>query len=436
MRSEKLCKRFKDLVNKLASTSSRLEKEAFLTEYRNDEEMRTVLHFLFNPYIVTGISDKKLNKSLPVTEQGASTLIEVIDYFKKNNTGRDVDVQFLVASAKALGEVELVYALVKKDLKLGIQEKTLNKVYGSGFIPTLNVMLAESYAENMSYVNGKEFIITEKFDGIRCVLIFTEGSPTFFTRNGRTIEDMVEIQSEVMNLDKGYVYDGELLLDTKGEKFDSADLYRATVRVTSSDNVKKGIIFNIFDKIDKEGFMKGLDLDSSAKRKQSYIDEISKLKGVPHLVAAPILYKGSDVSEIQTIFEKQILQGSEGVMINIAGAPYQAKRTKDLLKVKKFHAADVLVLDLEEGSGANKGKLGAVIVKFLGNDGKEYTCKVGSGFKQDERDFYWQNPNEIKGKIIEIGYFEMSKNQHDEGLSLRFPTFKYVRNDKTEISMH
>jgi len=123
-------------------------------------------------------------------------------------------------------------------------------------------------------------------------------------------------------------------------------------------------------------------------------------------------------------------------MINPSNSPYECKRTKNLLKVKKFHTADVLVLSIEEGEGANKGKLGAVHVRFTGPDGKPYTCKVGSGFKQEERELYFSYPDLIIGKIIEIGYFELSKNQKDDDYSLRFPTFKHLREDKSEISMH
>ena len=128
--------------------------------------------------------------------------------------------------------------------------------------------------------------------------------------------------------------------------------------------------------------------------------------------------------------------GREGVMVNIADASYECKRTKNLLKVKRFNTADVRVLDWEEGTGANKGKLGAVIVEFIAPDEKKYTCKVGSGFAKEDREYYFANPDKIVGHIIEVGYFELSQNQKDHGYSLRFPTFKCLRNDKNEISMH
>ena len=109
---------------------------------------------------------------------------------------------------------------------------------------------------------------------------------------------------------------------------------------------------------------------------------------------------------------------------------------KNLLKVKRFNTADVRVLDWEEGSGANQGKLGAVIVEFIAPDKKKYTCKVGSGFEKEEREEFFANPKKIVGHIIEIGYFELSQNQNDDGYSLRFPTFKGLRDDKNEISMY
>ena len=36
----------------------------------------------------------------------------------------------------------------------------------------------------------------------------------------------------------------------------------------------------------------------------------------------------------------------------------------------------------------------------------------------------------IIGKVIEVQYFEETENQKDDGVNLRFPTYKQVRNDK------
>ena len=54
-------------------------------------------------------------------------------------------------------------------------------------------------------------------------------------------------------------------------------------------------------------------------------------------------------------------------------------------------------------------------------------CKVqvGSGFSQEQRRYYYHNPNEIIGKTVTVQYFEETENQ-DGGYSLRFPVIKGI----------
>jgi DNA ligase-1 len=435
--------KFHELYKKLTATASRLEKEAILSQYRQDEDIRAVLHFLFNPFIVTGISGKKPAKN--VTETSASreapeTLLSLLDYFREHGTGRDEDILVLKKFASG-AENELrdfVFNIIKKDLTMGASEITLNKVFGAGFIPSFNVMLAEKYGENMDFAEGKRFIITEKLDGIRCMLIFNDaGTPAFFSRAGKSIDDLIELSAEAEKLDKSLVYDGELLLNTSNGhgEMDSADLYRATVKVTSRDGEKRNLIYNVFDCLPKADLLSGKCCTECETRKTELKKQLIKLN-LPHIRPVPMLYVGEEIGKIDELCDKYTDMGKEGIMVNIADAPYECKRTKNLLKVKRFNAADVYVLDWEEGTGANKGKLGAVIVEFIAPDGKKYKCRVGSGFEKEEREQFFVSPEKIVGHIIEIGYFELSKNQNDDGYSLRFPTFKCLRYDKNEISMH
>ncbi|MDR0462395.1 MAG: hypothetical protein LBG88_03665 [Christensenellaceae bacterium] len=443
--------RFAELVQKLTSTNGRLEKEKYLQDISADAEVLEILKFLFNPYTVTGISDKKLGKFknskyenslfslIEESKSDTTNFLHVLEYFKKNNTGRDEDVKYLVKFAKSVpAHTDLVYSIIKRDLKLGIQNTTINKVFGANYVPKFDVMLAENYADNREYCVGKQFIITEKFDGVRCILIFDNGAPAFFSRNGKPVLDLIELNEQSINLPKDYVYDGELVLENTGN-IKSEDLYRATVKVTNSDGAKRRLYFNIFDILNKDAFMSGIDMCPCLERKtkiQNILNDLQKRGLCKNFKVVPIEYSGSDTEKITQHFNNFITNGAEGIMLNISDAPYECKRTKNLLKVKQFNTADVLVVDIEEGTGANRGKLGAVYVKFMGPDKKEHICKVGSGFKLDERDLYWQQPDLIRGRIIEIGYFELSRNQNDDNYSLRFPTFKHVRNDKTEISMY
>ncbi len=430
-------KDFEVFYQKITGTTSRLDKEAILKSYQDNVVIKEILHFLFNPFIVTGISERKLAKKVAEIKCDCQNLLALLDYFRVHNTGRDEDIAVLKSFTATLSDThtQLVNGLIKKDLTLGASEKTLNKVFGAGFIPSFNVMLAEKYVENTAFVEGKKFIITEKFDGVRCMLIFNDaGKPTFFSRAGKSFDDMNELAQEVMQLDPQYVYDGELLLGIEQE-INSADLYRMTVKVTAKDGIKTGLVYNVFDALPKVDLLNGCCLTACEERKAQLSKQLEQLS-LPHVKNVPILYVGNDMKKIDELCDEYTDLGREGVMVNIADAPYECKRTKNLLKVKRFNTADVRVLDWEEGTGANKGKLGAVIVEFIAPDGQKYKCKVGSGFEKEEREFFFAQPEKIVGHIIEIGYFELSKNQKDNAFSLRFPTFKCLRDDKNEISMH
>ena len=66
-------------------------------------------------------------------------------------------------------------------------------------------------------------------------------------------------------------------------------------------------------------------------------------------------------------------------------------------------------------------------------DYKGYELGVGSGFTDEQRHYYWKHRDEIVGKIVQIKYKGETKNKQG-GLSVQFPIFEIVRDDKTEPS--
>lgn len=432
-----ILKEFQEFINKIQSNNARIAKEEVLKEYKDNNGIKCLVRFIFDPYIVTGISRKKINKSksFPVFKSMFNSIFGLLDYIQEHNHGSDEDlkrVNNFVSELKE-SEKELAYSIIIKDLKLGIQPITINKVWGEGFIRQFNVMLAEKYFDNPDkYVpEGTEFILSTKLDGCRCVLINREEGPEFYSRQGQVFEGLTQLEEEASKLPQGYVYDGELLLNKEG--LESKDLYRETVKIVSSDNEKQNIIFNVFDILPIENFEVGYCSETSKERK--YLLHNILNQDLNWFKEVKTLYEGSDKKQIQIWLDKITNEGGEGVMINLSKSPYECKRTKGLLKVKKMQTADVLVYDVEEGKGLNKGCLGAAKVWFLGPDGKEYSCDVGGGYTQEQRIDFWKNPDKLIGKIIEISYFEISSNQQ-RTYSMRFPVFKYIREDKTEISMY
>lgn len=433
---------FNEFAVKMIETNSRLDKEDILKQYSDYEEVRYVLNFIYNPYIITGVSTKKAKKAEKMsgdTNEQMNTYKDLLTYFTIHNTGTDADLMVLSAWIKRFPDrADLIKEIVCKSLKLGVQPKTINKIFGEGFIQSFDVQLAEKYFDDPEkYLpKGKKFILSTKLDGVRCVCIKEQGhEPQFFSRQGQPIEGLNDLLNEV----KKYIYDdivldGELLLDNQ-DNLPSKDLYRATVKVVNCDsNDKKNVVFNVFDKLPVDDFRVGECHTCSSKRKED-LHNMLKDCDAKYIKEVENLYEGEDQAQITKWLDKITSDGGEGVMINIADAPYECKRTRNLLKVKKMQTMDLKCVGVEEGTGANAGKLGAIVVEFPAPDGNTYNVSVGSGFLLEEREKYWAQPDLIIDKIVEVQYFEVSQNQQG-GYSLRFPVFKWVREDKDEVSVY
>lgn len=421
------------IVERIQSTSGRNDKESILAQNKDNELFKNVMHFIYNPFILTGISKKKISKKLKLpTESSTLSIIEVMDYLQSHNSGRDEDIiliqHFIQSQPEGLRDFYI--KIVSKDLSIGLTDGTLNKIYGD-FIPTFDVMLAKKYEDHKHKIKGN-FVITEKLDGNRCVIIKDNGVVKSFTRQGKQYEGLEEIEQDIANLQEdNIIFDGELIADMQGS---TIEVYaQTTSKARSKGSNKTGLIFHIFDTMPLDEFQSG-------KSKENCVDRKFRLSGIfdantfLHCKEVKPLYVGSDLSEIKKWMTYAGTKEWEGIMVNL-DKPYICKRSDFILKVKIFNDADVKCLNVIEGTGKNIGKLGAITIQFK-HENKTYECNCGSGFSDEEREAYWKQSELIVGKIVTVGYFEVSKNaQGDYGL--RFPTWKsIIRYDKTEISMN
>ena len=415
-----------EIVNQIKNTSSRNEKESILARHKDNQLFKDILFFVFNPYILTGISKKKINKKLiSPKEQSTLSIIEIMDYLKSHNSGRDTDIIVIQNFINSQPEEfrELYTQIVIKDLIIGITADTINKVYGN-VIPVFDVMLAKKFDEHKEKVKGN-FVITKKLDGNRIVVIKDNGIVKSFTRQGNQYEGLEDIESDIANLPyDNVVFDGELIADIEG---DTLEIYAETTsKARKKGTNKTGLLFHIFDVLPLNEFQNGKSILKAVERKKGLSDFFEKYN-LPHCREVKPLYIGSDLSRIEVLKKYAQEQEWEGLMLNL-DTPYVCKRTDTILKVKVMQTCDLKVIGFEKGTGRNEDRLGAMIVNYKG-----YNVGVGSGFSDMDREYIWNHQGEYLGKIVEIQYFEESKNQQG-GISLRFPVFKKLRLDKTEES--
>jgi hypothetical protein len=104
--------------------------------------------------------------------------------------------------------------------------------------------------------------------------------------------------------------------------------------------------------------------------------------------------------------------GYEGLVVHIGCG------NGEWFKIKDKITLDVKLIDIIEGTGRNKGRMGALLVKT--KDG--ITFKVGTGFTDEDREMFW---NWGKGhSIIEVEGMELLPSG-----KLRHPRFVRIRED-------
>ena len=415
--------RFQEFVDEMGLNNSSNYKKEVLEKYIDDEDVRFMLHYVFNPYIVNGISKGKLAKkfeSLPEIELSCKEVLETVAAMR---TGNDEAIKIVKGFMSKLNAKQkgLFARVVNKDLPLGIGVLTINKVMRD-LIPTFNVMLAAKYEDNIDYVEGKEFTLTKKIDGSRIVMLKDEGVVKFYTRAGQPYEGLIELENDAKNLPDNIMLDGELtLMNVDG--LDSAEQYKKTMMITRRNGIKMGVKMLVFDAMSVTDFyLENCPTPYSDRR--NLLQNISQSSQLTFFEVLPILYQGRDRTQIERVLNEQIANGEEGIMLNLNDGLYAFNRTKELLKVKRMHDVDLEVIRLDSGSNSNKDRLGAFIVSYKGHE-----VRVGSGIDKETREQVWANPDEYIGQVIKVQYFEETSNQQG-GVSLRFPVFLGFRDDK------
>ena len=311
--------------------------------------------------------------------------------------------------------------VLAKNLRIGVAGKTINTVFPN-LISLFEIALAQKF--DAKRIVDKKICVEPKLDGIRCFAIVQDGKAALYARSGKLLQNFDGlIGQELSQLPDG-CYDGEIM----GEDFTS--LMRQAYR---KENVNtENVYFAIFDYLSLNEWETKIAKMSCELRYIMLIhavipfltkDKNSEL-GCPtkykYLRVVNRIYTKSDYECIKQHHDKFITKGYEGAMVKVLDGVYSFGRSFDVMKMKEFHDIDLPVVGFKEGTGKNKGSLGAIIVDF-----NDIEVHVGSGFDEKQREQIWKNKNEYLGATAEIRYQEVTPD-----MSLRFPTFVCWRYDK------
>jgi len=418
--------------DRIQETNSLNDKKAIITANKDNELFKKCLGFLLDSNIITGISSKKIKKHVePSLEMAPYYLSEfsdfsyVMNYLKKNNTGRDEDIyeiQLFLSGHE--DQREFYEQMITKKFKLGVDSKTVNKCI-PGLIETWEVQLGSSY-DKLKLKGNEWFSLSQKCNGNRCS--FYKGK--LISRQGKEFTGMQHIIDDLEQLGTGSFYDGELIRKNIDNLPDGENFRIGTGIINSDADLKEEIKFVIFDYF-SESEIPNKKSNDKYKVRRKMLNRLRKTieeKQLQNVEVVTMVYEGTDQSEIMKRLDYAVSMGWEGLMLN-KDAVYKCKRTTDLIKIKRFYSMDLPVVEVLEGDGRLKNTLGALVVQYKNN-----TVNVGSGFDDETRVKFWENKESLIGRVVEVKYKEISRDKKTGLESLQFPIFVGLREKDKCIS--
>ena len=415
-------KRIQGMVDELKSTNATNEKVEILKNYKEDKYICDILETTYSPFKQFYVTSKTCKKNKKLVNKHYLGSIEMLLHNLSNRvwTGHDAIsyINGLVNNYPEYGE--LIYSLIDKNLKTRTGADLINKAI-PGCVPTFKVALANKYEPKFCDFENEQWLGSRKLDGVRCIIRKEGTNINAYSRQGKEFETLQKVLDDVCKMPGDFILDGEIcMMDERGNE----DFQGIMKQIKRKNHTIYNPKYIVFDYLTLEEF----DNKVGTRKLSDRLSElITQAWGVDTTLEVLEQYGMEDDESLSDMIDEAEYQGYEGVMLR-KNTGYEGKRTKNLLKVKKFFDAEYIVKSIENsthrvivgGLEVEEEMLSNVVIEHKGCD-----VGVGSGFNQEERRLYFKNPELIIGKTITVQYFEETTNQ-DGCHSLRFPVVKHV----------
>jgi DNA ligase-1 len=425
-----------DIIAKLEADNSKLAKQAILKQAMQEglDEFFEGVRMALDVLVTFGVK-KVPERSDVLTGQGldwATFKVLAEQLRKRELTGHAARDAIELAMGVATTEQwnGFYRRILIKDLRCGMSEKTVNKVakeFPQYAVPVFGCQLAHDGANHPKKMTGVKQIEV-KLDGVRVLAVCKNGKVELFSRNGKQFHNFPHIIAEIEAVLAVNIAPYDCVLDGEVMSADFQDLMKQLQR---KDGQKAtDAVLHLFDFIPLADFLEG-SWDKPQTTRSNYVKYWVKENTdlLEHVVACEWEDVNLDTPEGEARFKEinaaAVAGGYEGVMIKDVDAPYECKRSHAWLKAKPFIEVTLEVVGVEEGTGRNEGRLGAVVCSGE-DDGKDIRVNVGSGFTDDNRSVFWSGRDALIGQLVEVRADAVTQNQ-DGTYSLRFPRFKTFR---------
>ena len=416
-----------NIIKELEADNSRLKKEAIIrreSDADNDVFFEGVCMALdgFRTYGVKQVP-KSTKDGGGLTWMEFKELVRQLEHREATgNTAKQI-VQQACDEADMSQWNDWYRRILIKDLRCGVTHKTINK-HSTMKVPVFECMLADDSKKHEKKMVG-EVLVEPKLDGVRVVAILDvdKDEVKMYSRNGKELYNfpkiVAQLDSMLDQMPESLVLDGEVMSD------DFQTLMREIHRKEGAKT--DDAILNVFDCLPLIDFMDGGCGLTITKRKQM-LEDFEYPDNIRLVEYVKMNLSDEDGQKQFADYNKLCIdKGYEGIMVKPINGSYECKRSSLWLKVKPFIEVSLTVKDVEEGTGRNAGKLGALIVE--GTDGGKFIkTNVGSGLTDADRDTFWKAKDKLIGQVVEVRADQITQNQDvTDEWSLRFPRFLRFR---------
>jgi len=418
----------RDIISALAAESSTNAKLAILKANADNEMLKTYFKCTLDPFINYWLRVSDLPAPGKNDLELAQLKLLVATLNNRVLTGHAArDYVNNIMSSLILEDQILLKNMINRDANCKVAEGLVNKCW-KNLIPEFPVMLADKYdAKTASNIpEGRDAIIVQKKeDGGRvAIVVKPDSSVTVYSRNGNILETHGVFDS-LFSQYPGKVFDGELIAITEaGDVMDrktSGGYFNKAVRNTISKEEANKLHAVLWDVVDYQKWLDGFD-------ETPYVERFATLQiyvhAVPtHRISVIESKVVSTHAECQEFYEHMLEQGYEGAMMKIATMPWQAKRSKFVLKLKETNDATLICVGVQPHS-KNPDLIGSLECQT--SCGK-LKVSIGSGLTEEDRK---RNPEYFVGKLIDMHYNMLITSKNSDDHSMFLPRYRSLRLDQ------
>ena len=418
-----------EIIAALAAETSTKAKSAILEKYKDNFDLKLYFKATLDPFINYWIRISDVPELSGINNLDAVTIQEVINNLNgRVFTGHAArDYVYGVMLSLTVEDQILLKNMVNRDANCKVAEGLVNKCW-KNLIPEFPVMLADKYdaktAKNVPEGQDK-IIVQKKEDGGRvAIVVLPDSSVTVYSRNGNILETH-GVFDATFNQYPGKVFDGELIaIDHDGKVLDrktSGGYFNKAVRGTISLEEAEQLQAVLWDIISYDKWLVGFDskpynLRLAELMSCAYTMPINRVSFIETEFV-------STHEECQEFYARMLEQGFEGAMMKVATMPWEAKRSKLVLKLKETKDATLKCVGVQPHT---KNPL------LIGSLECETSCgrlkvSIGSGLTEEDRN---RDPSYFVDKLIDMQYNMLITKKNTDDYSMFLPRYRSIRLDQ------